>query len=270
MVSNYSDKFKISVLIWLQFLLFVIYINFFTLNDFLIYFIFMIFIYLAILLGNNLYGFIVLVISSFIVAFKQVYTAWARGDFYIQSKLIIKQLFGIIFLILFWILLSYISNLIIENSNLKIKLKSLEKNDEITGVLTKNELIERFKIIFTSMKRRNQSGFFITLKLNGFNIVSRNKMFYSKSVIKLLSKICLDSIRSQYDLIGILRNNILLIVLQNTELNGTQIVIERIKNKIKAEGNINADVILNNLEIQTNPIPENLDNAINFIESLEG
>mgnify|MGYP000847702632 CR=1 FL=1 len=268
-MNNIYDRLKISITVLLQFLLFVIYIEVFTVNDFLIYFVLMFLIYISILFGGSLYGFVALTASILAIAFGQVYTAWISGSgFQLQAELISKQMLSIAFLILFWVMLSHVVNLTVQNREMKEKLKVLERTDEITGVLTKGEFIERFKIVFTAMQRRNQSGYFVVLRWAGLDIKSRERTYYSKSIARIIGQSCLNSIRKQYDLAGAVGNNTLLIVLQNASLEGTQIVIDRIKDNIKKEKNINATILLKNVNVQAYPIPTSLDEAINFIDTL--
>ncbi|KXG77252.1 hypothetical protein AN618_12810 [Fervidicola ferrireducens] len=268
---QFYDRLKISIIFLLQFIMFIIYLNFFAIEDFSIYLIFMVFIYISILIGGSLYGFVTLTMTTFAVAFWQVYTAWINGSrISFQITLILKQIMGIIFLILFWVMLSEITNITVENRKMKEKLKILERTDEITGVLTKSELIERFKIIFTSMQRRNQSGYFVVLRWAGLNVKSRGKTYYSGSIARIIGQVCLNSIRRQYDLAGSLGNNTLLIVLQNTNLEGAQIVVGRIKENLKKEERINASVLLEELDFQIHPIPTNLDEAVEFINCIAG
>ena len=65
-------------------------------------------------------------------------------------------------------------------------------------------------------------------------------------------------------------NNTLLIVLQNTNLEGAQDSGGKDKENLKKEERINASVLLEELDFQIHPIPTNLDEAVEFINCIAG
>jgi hypothetical protein len=115
----------------------------------------------------------------------------------------------------------YFKKITKENERLNGKVHELERYFMDTELLTKQEFQKRAELIITSMKRRNESGYFV--KIN----VGRLGEFIRESAMLTLAEISLRTVRDQYDLVGKWDNNTLIMLLQNTNQDGLDTVLER-------------------------------------------
>lgn len=112
------------------------------------------------------------------------------------------------------------------------ELALLKRYDENTGILTFNEFVEQAQILFTGMKRRQETGFLVYIHVN------ERKAYQIRVVKDKLSHAILDSIRIKFDLVGLLDANSLILLLNNTSEQGVKIVMERIQKKLDITGDL--------------------------------
>lgn len=115
----------------------------------------------------------------------------------------------------------YFKKITKENERLTGKVNELERYFMDTELLTKQEFQQRAELVITSMRRRNEQGYL--LRLN----VGRLGDFIRDSAMLTLADISLHTVRGQYDLVGKWDNNTLVILLQNTNEEGLEIVLNR-------------------------------------------
>lgn len=111
---------------------------------------------------------------------------------------------------------------------LKLKVKDLEKYAEIPNLLSTNEFISQARVLLTGSNRRKEHSYLLKIK-------PLDDKTTNKSVIQSVANIALDTLRVNYDLITKYGNEQLLIFLQNTNKEGTDVFIERLKENIKGE-----------------------------------
>lgn len=145
------------------------------------------------------------------------------------------------------------------------KIRELEKYNEI-GVLTFTEFLNRAELIFNSMKRRNEIGQLLIFKIN--ELKTNREVRTSRTVIKIWGEVILNTIRKQFDIVGYLNENTLLVLLQNTDSKGSNIVIDRIKKHLANIPNINYDNFIRNTEISVSKVDDFYDFK-NIIEKID-
>lgn len=91
----------------------------------------------------------------------------------------------------------------------------------------------------------------------------------SKTILKLLGEAIIKSIRKQFDIVGYLNENTLIVLLQNTDLAGSEIVVNRIKEYIANIPNINYQVVTENIKIEIEEVGNDFTKFKKFIENLQ-
>jgi GGDEF domain-containing protein len=92
--------------------------------------------------------------------------------------------------------------------------------EPITGVLTYNEFMDNAKLLFSGMKRRRESGFYLI-----FSVKHKDKGYRTRVKYEKLMALLLASTRTQYDLFGYLDKDRAIVFLSNTDHEGLQVGI---------------------------------------------
>ncbi|WP_079506472.1 hypothetical protein [Mesobacillus jeotgali] len=189
-----------------------------------------VFIYLIVLMNtSSAKNFITLLVISLTYGFGLTYYCFKNG-FPIKDQImyILLHLFLSAILLLLWLLFDRLKRILDEGEMLKLRVRELEKYNDIPHLLSINEFINQATILITGLKRRKEESYLLKL-----NLVEEKITNYS--VIQTIARICIDTIRINYDIITRYDDNTLLIFLQNTNQQGTDIVLNRIKDNIKRE-----------------------------------
>lgn len=101
------------------------------------------------------------------------------------------------------------------------RIVELEKYEGSLDLLTNQEFVNRAQIISTGTKRRKEENYYILFKLSTSEILT-------ESMDHVFSQSLLETVRAQFDLITKLSDDSFLVFLQNTNLNGCQIVVNRL------------------------------------------
>lgn len=137
------------------------------------------------------------------------------------------------FLLTYWVLNVYVKGIVQENDLLQHKLAMLQRYEVHTHLLTLSEFKERAKILYQSAQRRNEQLWLLSL------YIRRTDNRILQSVRERLGKIALESVRAEFDIVTANHNTIILL-LQNTNEEGVQVVEKRIRQRTRA--------IFNNVE----------------------
>ena len=211
-----------------------------------------------------LQSFTLLVSELLMVSLYHVFVVWHYGSL-TQIEGISYSLITILFALLTWILIVYIKRYIEENETLRRRIKNLEKYNYELGVLTLNEFMERAEMIFSILKRRGGDAMLLKIKLKEFSInENEDGRKTSSGIMKILSREVLNSIRKEFDIVGMCSPNTLVILLQNTKT--PEPVIERIKTNLSRIENINFDKIINDLEFETHYLKNDFQAFKEYIE----
>lgn len=145
-----------------------------------------------------------------------------------------------------WLMVLQLKNVIQVTDDVEKLLVQLKKYEEDIKVLTLNEFVYRAETMFVAMRRRGETGFLVRISLD-----PGNKQFAMRTLYQALSQATLMATRSQYDLVGKVSEYELVLMLQNTNHEGTAIVIDRVKKKLDEA--INAPP--NMYAVEVKPLP---------------
>ncbi|MGG0718431.1 hypothetical protein ABE096_12680 [Robertmurraya massiliosenegalensis] len=206
---------------------------------------------------RNMYSFALLITFILIIAFYNVGISWfMQWDMKQQGMNI-----GVQALFSFGSLMAWMSGYAIQRNqevlhSLNTELALLRKYEEHAGVLTFNEFIEQAQILYTGMKRRKENGFLVYMTI-------REKVAFKQRILReKLTKALLASIRIKFDLVGQIHPKKMIIFLNNTNEQGLQIVINRIKEKLQKE-----ELSENMFEFKIESLPATWDDAVGQIRS---
>lgn len=133
-------------------------------------------------------------------------------------------------LILYWILLNLIKKIGYENAELKQQVRLLQKYNGVTKLLTISEFEEQAEWLLNSSLRNKEEAWFVEIGINYSN--KRTK----ENLQEDLEHLALKTIRQKFDLITS-DNGFIYLLLKNTHTEGVQRVIERFREKVRAEFN---------------------------------
>jgi hypothetical protein len=158
-------------------------------------------------------------------------------DNYLQISAIIKHITIMLSIIVSWLLIMTFKNLLTDYKQTNEQLSMLKKYVDDIGILTYKEFVYQIEILHTAMRRRRESGFIIVINID----LGKNK-FALESIYDVFSKATLSSIRKNYDLAGKKSQNEIIIFLQNTNIDGCNIVVNRFKELLKSKIDISEDL----------------------------
>lgn len=207
------------------------------------------------MLVRTMYAYALLITVVLMIAFYNVGVSWIwQWDTDQQAINILTQA-----IITFGAIISWMSGYAIQKNaqllqGLRKEITLLKKYEEFEGILTFNEFLEQAEILFTGMIRRKEKGYFLH-----FAIIEEEE--YKLRVVRdKISEALIDSIRTKFDLIGLLTSRSLLLYLNNTSDKGVEIVLERIEEKFRKAG-----IERGLYDIQVVPIPEEWTKTLNQI-----
>ena len=156
------------------------------------------------------------------LAFKE---SWQPGE---QAMAIGLHFVFLIHLFSLYSLSKYVYQIGAENRLLKSRVAQLEEYVLEEGVLTKREFEKQATLILSNMSRRKETGFYLKADLIEINRTVRKKLMLA------LASMMYVTFRKNYDIIGQFDNSTLIVLVQNTEENGLNIVRGRLE-KLLAE-----------------------------------
>jgi GGDEF domain-containing protein len=114
-----------------------------------------------------------------------------------------------------------------ENQELTKRVRTLEQYIGESKLLTRQEFERRQALLITAMNRRNETGIIIYFDFNSFS------KYTKESVMNRVASLLVETIRDDFDLAAEYDNNKLVILLQNTNEAGADIVMSRLKPKME-------------------------------------
>lgn len=118
-----------------------------------------------------------------------------------------------------------LKKLVNENRRLRKQVQKLEQYIGETKLLTRQEFEKRGLLLETAMKRRSETGMLIYFSFSSFSSYTRH------SVMDHVASLLLDTLLSDFDLVGKYDDNTLVILLQNINEDGVNIVLKRLEHK---------------------------------------
>lgn len=192
-------------------------------------------------------GFAVIVAELLAAGF--LVTAWSYAEVWPQQSqlnAIVKLAVFMVSLGITWLMVLQLKNILQISGDTEKLLVQLKKYEEDVKVLTLNEFIYRAETTFVAMRRRGETGFLVKISLN-----PGNKHFALRTLYQALSQAALLATRNKYDLVGKVSEYQLVLMLQNTNHEGTAIVLDRVKRKLSEVINEPPDMYA----VEINPLP---------------
>lgn len=145
-----------------------------------------------------------------------------------QYQLILAHLLLTSSLLLNWLIIHELKALYQKMQEMQARLHYLEKFDEQTKALSFQEFKERGLLIETAMRRRGEKGQLLYFRMN-----EHIPMSVKASLRQEFAKVCLHTIRTNFDLITSPTEEEVLILLQGTTPAGRDIVISRLEENVR-------------------------------------
>ncbi len=149
-----------------------------------------------------------------------------------QTYYMVTHLSLTIALLLLWIFNDQLKQILNENERLHRKIEELERYEKGTNILSFSEFVVRSSLLSKSMDRRNEIGFLLKISFS-----SPSKRTHHSLKMKLLD-VCEESVRADFDLITIADDKAIVLFIQNTQLEGMDIIMNRINEKLRPQLNL--------------------------------
>ena len=127
-------------------------------------------------------------------------------------------------LVVLWLLIHYARTVADEVNAMQAKIALLEKYEDGGRALSYQEFVERGTSVEVAMKRRREEGRLILFRMHPS--VPEQTV---KSLRTAFVDICLDSVRDDFDLVHARSDREVLVLLQNTDEQGVDVVNNRVK-----------------------------------------
>lgn len=114
-----------------------------------------------------------------------------------------------------------------ENKELTERVRTLEQYIGESKLLTRQEFERRQALLINAMNRRNETGVMIYFDFTSFS------KYTKESVMDRVASLLVETVRADFDLVAEYDNNTLVILLQNTNEAGADIVMNRLQPKME-------------------------------------
>ncbi|KEK25420.1 dGTP triphosphohydrolase [Bacillus gaemokensis] len=166
----------------------------------------------------------VTLLSVFYLFYESWLYLWSTSA---QLHYIIIHFLAIANFFLIYISTYMLKKLLHENRRLQAQVQTLEQYIGETKLLTRNEFERRGLLLEAAMKRRGETGMLVYFSFASFSNYTK------RSVIDRVATLLLETVRSDFDLVGKYDEKTLVILLQNTNEYGVHIVMQRLQKKWK-------------------------------------
>lgn len=169
-------------------------------------------------------AFVFFILGTIISVFYLFYQAWlylwstSEQWEYIITHFLMAANFFIVY-----ISTHLLKKVIHENKELTERVRTLEQYIGESKLLTRQEFERRQALLTTAMNRRNETGFIIY-----FDFASFSK-YTKESVMDRVASLLVETVRTDFDLAAEYDNSTLVILLQNTNEAGANIVMNRLQ-----------------------------------------
>ncbi|WP_026594004.1 dGTP triphosphohydrolase [Bacillus sp. UNC437CL72CviS29] len=175
---------------------------------------------------SNKFAFILFIAGTLLSVFYLFYEAWLYlWSTSTQFSYIIAHFLTTANFFLIYISTYMLKKLVNENKRLRKQVQKLEQYIGETKLLTRQEFEKRGLLLETAMKRRSETGMLIYFSFSSFSSYTR------QSVMDHVASLLLDTVLSDFDLVGKYDDNTLVILLQNINEVGVNIVLKRLEHK---------------------------------------
>lgn len=173
-------------------------------------------------------AFVFFILGTIISVFYLFYQAWlylwstSEQWEYIITHFLMAANFFIVY-----ISTHLLKKVIHENKELTERVRTLEQYIGESKLLTRQEFERRQALLINAMNRRNETGVMIYFDFTSFS------KYTKESVMDRVASLLVGTIRADFDLAAKYDNNTLVILLQNTNEAGADIVMNRLKPKME-------------------------------------
>ncbi|WP_242215154.1 dGTP triphosphohydrolase [Bacillus cereus group sp. BfR-BA-01383] len=164
------------------------------------------------------------IISVFYLFYQAWLYLWSTSD---QWEYIITHFLMAANFFIVYISTHLLKKVIHENKELTERVRTLEQYIGESKLLTRQEFERRQALLTTAMDRRNETGFIIYFDLTSFS------KYTKESVMDRVASLLVETVRTDFDLAAEYDNSTLVILLQNTNEAGADIVINRLQPKME-------------------------------------
>ena len=171
-------------------------------------------------------AFVFFILGTIISVFYLFYQAWlylwstSEQWEYIITHFLMAANFFIVY-----ISTHLLKKVIHENKELTERVRTLEQYIGESKLLTRQEFERRQALLINAMNRRNETGVMIYFDFTSFS------KYTKESVMDRVASLLVETVRADFDLAAKYDNNTLVILLQNTNEAGADIVMNRLKPK---------------------------------------
>ncbi|HFK1684972.1 diguanylate cyclase domain-containing protein [Bacillus sp. SRB1LM] len=173
-------------------------------------------------------AFIFFILGTIISVFYLFYQAWlylwstSEQWQYIMTHFLMAANFFIVY-----ISTHLLKKVIHKNKVLTERVRTLEQYIGESKLLTRQEFERRQALLINAMNRRNETGVIMYFDFTSFS------KYTKESVINRVASLLVGTVRADFDLVAEYDNNTLVILLQNTNEVGADIVMNRLKPKME-------------------------------------
>ena len=173
-------------------------------------------------------AFVFFILGTIISVFYLFYQAWlylwstSEQWEYIITHFLMAANFFIVY-----ISTHLLKKVIHENKELTERVRTLEQYIGESKLLTRQEFERRQALLINAMNRRNETGVMIYFDFTSFS------KYTKESVMDRVASVLVETVRNDFDLAAEYDNNTLVILLQNTNEAGADIVMNRLKPKME-------------------------------------
>jgi len=173
-------------------------------------------------------AFVLFILGTIVSVFYLFYQAWlylwstSEQWEYIITHFLMAANFFIVY-----ISTHLLKKVIHENKELTERVRTLEQYIGESKLLTRQEFERRQALLINAMNRRNETGVMIYFDFTSFS------KYTKESVMDRVASLLVGTVRADFDLTAKYDNNTLVILLQNTNEAGADIVMNRLKPKME-------------------------------------
>ncbi|MEB9505873.1 diguanylate cyclase [Bacillus anthracis] len=173
-------------------------------------------------------AFVFFILGTIISVFYLFYQAWlylwstSEQWEYIITHFLMAANFFIVY-----ISTHLLKKVIHENKELTERVRTLEQYIGESKLLTRQEFERRQALLINAMNRRNETGVIMYFDFTSFS------KYTKESVMDRVASLLVGTVRADFDLAAKYDNNTLVILLQNTNEAGADIVMNRLKPKME-------------------------------------
>ena len=173
-------------------------------------------------------AFIFFILGTIISVFYLFYEAWLHlWSTSVQWQYMITHFLMAANFFIVYITTHLLKKVIHENKTLTERVRTLEQYIGESKLLTRQEFERRQALLTTAMNRRNETGIIVYFDFTSFS------KYTKESVMDRVASLLVETVRNDFDLAAEYDESTLVILLQNTNEAGADIVMNRLQPKLE-------------------------------------